>query len=163
MQRLHPYWASHMPLLVRAAQVTTGPVLELGMGVYSTPLLHMLCFDKDRKLVSYENDAKYVEMLKKFRTKDHEINLVEDWDSIEDSIKATHWGFVFVDHKPAERRIVDIKKLTDNAEFVIIHDSEDPAYHYEEIFPLFKYRFDYTKIFHHTAALSNKREFVYED
>jgi hypothetical protein len=34
---------------------TDGDVLELGLGVFSTPYLHYQCILSKRKLVSYEN------------------------------------------------------------------------------------------------------------
>ena len=162
MQNHHPDWSSHIPTLIRAIESTTGPVLELGTGISSTPLLHMLCFDQDRKLVSYDSDEKYINLFRKFRTKEHEVIHVINWDEIEAKIMSMHWGVVFVDHKPAEQRIVEIKKLANNADLIVIHDSQDPAYHYEEIYPLFKYRFDYTKSVTRTTVLSNVKEFIWQ-
>ena len=162
MHRPDSLWASHIPVLVRALQITTGPVLEVGAGMMSTPLLHTMCADQGRKLVSYDNDNRYVDLLRKFRNADHEITLVTDWEEIDEKIKSIDWGIAFIDHKPEGRRNEEIKKLANNAEFIIVHDSNDPAYHYEKIYSLFKYRFDYTKPQQHTMVLSNVREFQYE-
>ena len=36
-------WQSHLPALLACIAVTHGPVLELGVGHFSTPHLHALC------------------------------------------------------------------------------------------------------------------------
>lgn len=164
MKPIDEDWASHIPVLVRASQITNGPVLELGVGALSTPLLHMLCFDKGVPLVSYENHPGYFNLVRKLNKGTHKIKLITDWDSIEPDIKSVNWGFVFIDHAPHERRMIEARKLANNAEFLIIHDSSDDLYGtgYGPIYPLFKYRFEYRKSRNHTVVLSNVREFVYE-
>jgi len=157
IKRYDPKWASHMPVTAKIMEISEGPVLELGIGAFSTPLLHMLCFNEDRKLVSYEQDLNYYTMHANFNTKDHKINLVgkDDWDDIR--IEETPWGVVFVDHG-ADRRSIEARRVADIARFVILHDSDpknDKYYHYPEIYPLFKYRLDYTKAFPSTTVLSN--------
>ena len=159
MHTHHPDWGSHIPVLIKVIEITNGTVLELGTGISSTPLLHMLCFDKDRKLVSYDNNQKYVDMFRKYKSETHKINFVNDWDEID--INEHNWSVVFVDHAPGERRVVEIAKFV-NAEFVIVHDTEPKenyTYGFNTIYPLFKYKFDYTKTKTHTTVLSNNKEF----
>ena len=69
-----PHWASHYPLLIKVMQITSGDVLELGMGMASTPLLHWLCFDTGRNLISYENNKKYYD--RQARPKNYFIRIV---------------------------------------------------------------------------------------
>lgn len=153
----HPDWGSHIPVLIKALEHTSGPVLELGIGISSTPLLHMLCEDQDRLLISYENDPQFVEMFKKYRSRTHEINLIENWNDLKlDDLK---WGVAFVDHKPDDRRAIEVEKLAWQADVIVIHDSEtdkNDLYHYDKIYNLFRYRFDYTKTNVHTTVLSNR-------
>jgi hypothetical protein len=164
-----PDWATHIPALIKALEQTTGPVLELGVGISSTPVIHMLCVDMERHLLSFDNDRKYSAVFDKFssRRDRHEIKHVDDWETIDEEIRSRHWGLVFVDHKPLERRVIEIKKLMnplngiEEPDMFVIHDSEDPAYGYDEIYPLFKYRFDYTKARTKTAVLSNKKELIW--
>lgn len=155
IRRYNPAWGSHMPVLTKVMELSDGPVLELGMGLFSTPLLHMLCFNKDRHLTSYESDEKFFKMHGNFVSPLHRIEYVTDWDSIR--IDETPWGVVFVDHE-ADRRAIETKRVANMARFVVIHDSEkrnDEAYGYPSIYPLFKYRLDYTKAVPHTTILSN--------
>ena len=63
-----------------------------------------------------------------------------------------------IDHSPSARRIVEIEKLANLAKYLVVHDSEpwkDMDYHYSRIYPLFKFRFNFDKVDHHTAVLSN--------
>jgi len=137
-----PTWASHLPLLIKAFESSTGAVLELGTGVFSTPVLHMLCKSKDRPLVSYEFNQKYVDDHRKFLHPLHQIHHVTDWDSIKIDVP---WGLVFVDHSPDIRRGIEAGRVANHAQFIVMHDSDpsnDPFYKYPDIYPLFKYRFD---------------------
>ncbi len=134
--------------------MTTGDVLEIGMGLYSTPFLHWACFNK-RKLVSYDNDAEYFNMNKQYEEGLHEVHFVDDWDSMDIE---KPWDVVLVDHGPSERRIVDIKKLANLARFIVVHDTEgrsDHNYHFSTVFPSFKYKYTFTKSRPHTTILSN--------
>ena len=66
-----------------------------------------------------------------------------------------------IDEGPAEQRIKSIKKLADNVRFFVLHDTEDPIYNYGEIYPMFKYRFDYKKFNVHVTVLSNTQDFIW--
>lgn len=139
-------------------EITDGPVLELGMGISSTPLLHMLCFDRDRLLVSYEHDQQYANMFRKYRSEAHKFKLVKNWDEVD--TKEHKWSVVLVDHKPDERRVVEIQRFA-WVDYLVVHDSEPNNNHifgYDKIFPLFKYRYDYTKARTHTTVLSNTKD-----
>ena len=131
----------------------------MGMGLFSTPVMHWLCLDKKRPLVSYDNNPEYFNQNKAFETKEHQINLISDWDKA--IIESTHWGLVFIDHLPDERRKVDIKRVAGNADYIVVHDSEErneSKYRFSEIYPLFKYRFDYRRQKPYTTVLSNYKD-----
>jgi hypothetical protein len=151
VHRADPGWASHLPVLIRALELTDGPVLELGAGMFSTPLLHALC--QNRYLRTLESDSRFSDMFKKFRTPNHDILLVEDWSDVD---LDEEWSVALVDQKPAEARAPSIKQLT-NVDYVVIHDSNDPEYDYESIYPLFAYRFTHQYL-QHTTVLSNKHD-----
>jgi hypothetical protein len=158
--KYHAVYASHIPLLIKTFYLSSGPILEMGMGPFSTPILHWLCFEHERHLVSYDNDPNYFEMNKDFEAAFHEVHLVNDWD--EAKIENIHWGLAFIDQKPAIRRKDDVRRLANNADYIVIHDSEISQkhhYNYEEIYPLFKYKYVYRKVKPHTTVLSNFKEF----
>lgn len=149
MKRILRY-GTHVPVLIKLMEITRGPVLELGSGLNSTPFLYWLSMDQGRKFVSYDNDMAWIEKV------GYPIEFVDDWEKTK--IDDIHWSIAFIDHRPGERRAIDIKRLKDNADLIILHDSEpelDKLYGYEKIYPLFKYRYDYTKFRPNTTILSN--------
>jgi len=130
--------------------MTKGPVLELGSGFNSTPFLFWLCWDQKRKFVSYDNDLAWIAKV------DYPVIYIDDWNKTD--IDNTHWSVAIIDSRPGERRPIDAARLKDKADFIILHDSEpvnDKYYGYEKIYPLFKYRFNYTKVLPNTTVLSN--------
>lgn len=157
---LAPIYSSHLPILIKILQISQGPVLELGAGVFSTPILHWLCLEAKRPLVSYENIKEHFEMNKVFQTDMHKILFVNDWD--EAKIEDTHWGLVFVDHEPNQRRSVEVARLAKTADYIVVHDTEpDHDYRYDFInkaFPLFKYRYNYKRRRPYTTVLSNFKD-----
>jgi len=146
---------SHLPVLIKVMSITKGDVLEMGTGIYSTPFLHWTCYMQERRLVSYENIEHYFNLARLYRSSNHKIMFTDDWDKVD----IEHpWEVAFIDHGPAERREVDVKRLVNYAKYIIIHDSQPEAekyYHYSKIYPLFKYRYDYTKTRVTTSVLSN--------
>ena len=162
----HVGGGSHLPVLMKVLELTAGPVLELGTGLFSTPFLHWACFNTKRKLVSYENKKEYKDfwIYDDEREKDngydyHEVNFVEksDWDALD---LTGNWGIVFIDHNPGPRRREEMRRVANNAEYVVVHDTDDKNdwyYKYEEYFPLFKYRWD-SDIYPRTTVLSNTKD-----
>jgi hypothetical protein len=154
MQNLSPSYGSHLPAVMMAVNKTDGPILELGMGLFSTPYLHFACYP-NRRLVSYDNDSEYYNLLQVFENDYHEICLVEDWDKINIS---RHWSVALVDHEPTSRRKVEIQRLVNFADYIVVHDTNprlDAKYKYSAIYPLFKYRRDFNQKKPRTAILSN--------
>ena len=149
---------SHIPILIKLVQMTDGPVLELGIGYNSTPLLHWLC-GSNRHLVSLEGDEKWVKKFQEYNVDRHIVKHIEDWDKAD--IDNTHWSVVLIDHRPALRRKVDAERLKDKADYILIHDSEpeiNKFYRYTDIYPLFKYRHDYTAVKPNSVVLSNFKD-----
>ncbi len=149
---------SHLPILIRLVLMTDGPILELGTGFFSTPVLHWLCAEKNRKLVSYDSQERFVEVANNYITDWHEVHLVDDWDKIDIS---QHWGVAFIDHGPGPRRKVEMARVANNADYVIVHDTEpgnDWYYHFSEVAHLYKYRYDYDRVYPNTSVFSNFKD-----
>lgn len=157
---------SHLPILMKIMAMTDGPVLELGMGLFSTPYLHWACYDSQRKLVSCDTHKEFMGMFIFDDPREagnnyqfHKFIQVENknWDAIDLS---GHWSVVLVDHHPGKRRREEMKRLANNADYIVVHDTDqknDWYYKYAEYFPLFKYRYD-TLIYPRTTVLSNFKE-----
>lgn len=120
----HIGFGTHVPTLASAVlQARPGPVLEYGCGFYSTPLLHMLCEEMGRQLLSLDGDPPWAEKFAGLRAAFHDVVGVSSWEASEtivDTVPA--WSVVFIDHGPEERRAVDIRRLRDRAEFIVVHD-----------------------------------------
>jgi hypothetical protein len=128
------FGSNSIPLTLTSL-LTTGDVLELGMGFFSTPLLHNVTSDFGRRLVSV--DTKF-EWLSKFleynKTQNHHVVLV-DAESIIKYGSDNTWGLVLVDHSTADTRYLNIIDLAKKAQIVVAHDAEKPSdhmYKYEE-------------------------------
>jgi len=150
---------THIPVLVKLLNHLNKPVLELGIGWSSTPLLHWVCQEKNLKLISIESDGEWIKNFRTFRSKNHSIfqtdeNFTLNFDLPED------FSLVFIDHKPARKRRSSAILFKDRADFIVLHDSEladHKAYKYTPIYDLFKYKFEYKGVGEpYTMVLSNK-------
>jgi hypothetical protein len=151
---------THIPVLLRVIPRTVGDVCEVGCGFNSTPLLHWLL--QGRKLVTYESDPDYYNFARKFQSNNHKIIKIDDWSSADYD---RHWGVVFIDHTTSREKINGVRrqrgddaiKFT-NADIMIMHDTEPEAvenYRYNLVFPLYKYRCDWTNNKPWTSVVSN--------
>lgn len=156
-------YSTFLPVLMEVMNRTTGDVLELGPGVFSTPYLHWLCRKQQRYLLTLENHEMWFNFVRKYYKtgKDkpfrHRFVFMKDWDDAEKLINKK-WDVVLVDHSPSARRVEEIRKLANLAKYIIIHDADDfqeRNYHYSKIYPLFKYRYDFREVEPGTTVLSN--------
>lgn len=116
---------THQPALLKALEISTGPVLELGCGDGSTELLHKYCKKHNRELISVESDydwmSRYIE---KFSSTDHKFRYTNDWATISDEMSEKHWGLVFIDQNSWDGRAYSFKKLQDSADYLVLHDCD---------------------------------------
>lgn len=150
---------THAPVLQEFIRRTSGPVLELGMGHCSTPLLHDLC--DGRLLVSVENNPDWFERFAHYgrgAAGKHHVALVKDWDEI----PAGRWAVALVDQAPGEARSGSILALRDVADYIVVHDTEPGAAHLypgvAEALATFPYRLDYRNETTYTTVVSMTRQ-----
>ena len=170
-------WGSHLPILMKVMSVSTGDVLEMGAGLYSSPFLYWMCKDQRREFISVEQNFEWWKMIWNVKNIKHlsilskvvgpkaQANYVNDWDLALEQVSTKFWDVVLIDHAPSRRRIVDIKELANKTNYMVIHDTQRnyKFCNYNEIFPLFKYRFDYSQPdwdskVPHTTVLSNFKD-----
>ena len=119
-----------------AAANTTGPILELGCGAYSTPLLHLLC--PGRRIVSADNNRDFATTFMKLITDWHEVHHIDNWEAW--PLIDEKWDVAFVDQAPAEAREPSLHRLRDNCKYVVVHDTELMDYYgYSRVFPTYKH------------------------
>lgn len=147
-------FGSHLPILIKCIERTNGSILDIGMGL-STVIIHMMINKNDRKAYSYESDINWYKEYEKYNSHKHQINFVEDWDKVD--FESRRWSVVLVDHHPARRRVVEVKRLAQNSDIVLLHDCDIFAKFYQQsgVYDLYKYKFIYDLCFPATIALSN--------
>lgn len=155
--------STHFPLLMKVVAASEGTILELGSGMFSTPLLHWLCFEKQRPLFTWERHLHYLDFATKFRTDWHHVDhvpKVETLDLAGIAERIGRFSIVFIDHSPKKPRTRgdDALLFKDIADYVILHDAGvegKEKYGYDQLYPHFKYRHDWTGCLPHTTVLSN--------
>jgi hypothetical protein len=81
---------THQMPLAACVTATAGPVLELGAGHHSTPLLHGLCLPTKRHLLTVDTSHEWTENFVALRTDWHEVRAVSSYDEVE--ITDVHWS-----------------------------------------------------------------------
>ena len=153
--------STHFPMLIKVVQATEGPIIELGSGLFSTPLLHWLCFDKKRTLITCESYLHYLEFANKFKADFHDIRFIKDWEK--ENFEG-RYSVVLIDHNVNGRKHTrgdDALRFKDIADYIVLHDAGDEAhekYGYAEMYPQFKYRYDWKGCYPHTTVLSNFKD-----
>lgn len=148
--------STHLPVTMRLVAETSGRILELGTGQYSTPFLHFACYPKKRTLVSYEDDKLYYQAAKQFENDYHLVKKVDDWTTIDIQ---RHWEVALIDQTPYARRIEDIKRLAWWTTYIIvprIGSTPDDDALIEQVTPEFRHRSFYRDFLNtQTLVLSN--------
>ena len=150
-------FGSHIPILVKILERTDGKVLDLGMGI-STFIIHAMAKQTKRKVVSYETYPSWYREYTSYQTDWHDIRLVNDWDKAD--IDNDFWDVALVDHHPAKRRQEEVRRLANNCNYILLHDSDIFSWHYKgtKIYDLFKYKYNYDKCSPNTMVLSNFKD-----
>lgn len=142
-------WGSHLPLLTYYALMTDGPILEMGVGQWSTPVLHAICENMGRDLVSVEEDTAWREKFLHYQSPRHKF--LSSFD--DPSIDAGQWDVVLIDHV-RERRNPDLHRLRNNSLYIVCHDTGvEPWYGYD--FSTFAWAKQYTGLWGFTTVCTN--------
>lgn len=132
---------SHVPILSACMSLSSGPVLELGAGYGSTPMLHGLCAASNRPLTTLESNADWLDTFTQLRRDWHTIKSVPDFLDIPEYKQ--YWGLAFVDHGIALQRAVSITNLR-HVPIIVVHDTCHPwLYDYEPLISSFQYRWNF--------------------
>lgn len=136
-----PSYAGMIKTICESIRRDPSPILELGSGPMSTPIIAGICHAFDVKFISIENDAwwhrRTSAMLKVNRLPAVCHQYVGDGTGnmmhfLQNSKHMTSgWGVVIVDCSPAAMRPEFIKAFlrNKNAETIIAHDTEQDHYH----------------------------------
>lgn len=124
-------YGTHQRLLVRYMMQTIGPVIELGAGNYSTPILHEIAAAQGRHLTTVDNNPYWLNRFKIFENDGHALKLLQSWNDFQPE----SYGLAFVDHAdpPSHPRWLQVQKLLPVAGVIVIHDTEDDLYGYAKL------------------------------
>jgi hypothetical protein len=114
-------WSSFMLALLAVLAETTGPVLAVGVGFYSTRVLHEFCEQNKRPLLSLEEDSEWAAPFLRLASESHAITCGPYDATLADAAKR-QWSVILLDHSPGPRRGADMALLLDHAEFIVVHD-----------------------------------------
>ncbi len=111
-------WGSHLPALLACIAATEGPVLELGIGHFSTPILHAVCGAAGRLLVSIEKETKWLCQFERFRTVGHLFR-----SDIPPDYFGQRWSVALIDDSPGgDNRAAHFLALKHWADYIVVHD-----------------------------------------
>lgn len=112
---MDPY-ASHQQALVSAALMTKGPIIELGCGDYSTPILYEISKFQGRELTIYSTCEEWANRYS------HYVNVIilDDWKNY---TYPNNVGLTFLDNEEYVRyRKLHVPRLLETSDVVICHD-----------------------------------------
>lgn len=150
---------THFPILAAALERSKGSVLELGIGDYSTPLLHYHCSRTERPVLSVDNNAEWMALFRTYeRPPWHTFHLIDDWKNFLPA-PILSFGVVFVDLAPGDMRPVMARRLKDHATFIVCHDTEAYGDGWASLKGVFKYETIWKQYPTWTTVYSNFEEF----
>jgi len=137
--RTHPFY-THQPVLYEMALRTSGPIFEFGCGYGSTDMLHEVCKDNKRLLISIDDNLEWLQIFSEKYNNDSEWHkfIFVPGKSVDDIDNPQHWveflnnlglsklsvDVCFIDQHPWLGRLETIKYMKDKARFIIVHDCD---------------------------------------
>ena len=117
-------YATHQPVLVWALENSTGPVLELGAGEFSTPLLRRLAIETGRNVVTVESDENWLQRYSMSDVSNHQFRHAPQWMPVLDELSKRTWGVVFIDLSPELYRYYALCRMLPVAQYIVGHDAD---------------------------------------
>lgn len=164
--QFHGYgWTTHIPLLASVvATARQGPILEIGVGRGSSPLLVEMCRAMGRGLVGLDSSKEWLDEIAEIGHR--HLTQMHDWSDLPHWLAAwgpmPHWSVIFIDHGPAEARLPVLKACRGHAEFIVCHDAHNPGYliGFDDYLDTFRFRSDYTLMAAQTSVVSDVRAYA---
>ena len=158
-------FATHIPAITWAMDLTGGSILELGVGKYSTPLIVLLA--NGRCVTSLEWDPEWYYKFMEEEDPKHVVTLMETYDV--EALPIGPFGVVFIDHEPPQyadkkgfrytKRMDAVEYYKDKAEVIIVHDTEDDWFtqslRWRTLRDSFHYTIEHRYLFPWTTLLSD--------
>ncbi len=124
-------YATHQPFLWHILKKTSKPILELGSGYGSTPLLHAYSAKHGIPLYTLDHDAEWLSRFSSLKSELHRhicVDITKGWDAFQEAVpKGIEWGIVFVDQGSWESRVDCARILKEKADYILVHDFDNLA------------------------------------
>lgn len=156
--------ATHAGILAAMLAKTTGSMLELGVGHFSTPTLYYVAKITGRYALSVETSREWYDFFAdQFSSDSHKFFCTDNRlisTCFEEYYGEKHWDVVLVDNGPSTDRVSCIEMLRKKAKYIIVHDSESAAvaYDWSNIFETFKYKYYWDFYGNGTTVVSDEME-----
>lgn len=134
-------WCNHRGMLLLAMYLTEGLVVELGSGEGSTPFLRQECEATGRDFRSFDNNKEWCDKTG--------AEYIEDWDGLLTQLSGTKIGLLFIDHAPGERRSGDALYMANEADVLVLHDTEEGGagdYRWNLLWPAVLHRLNFNRL-----------------
>lgn len=154
-------WGTHAPMLASViATASPGPVLEIGVGRCSSPLVVEMCRAMGRDLVGIDSELAWLAEL-------DDLNYPQrvhmpDWAELPAWMADKYFAVIFIDNGPGDARLPTLKAARGHAEFIVCHDTFNPGYliGFDAYLSTFKYKSDYTLMPSTTSVVSDVRPYA---
>lgn len=137
-------YGTHQPVLYEIAMRTSGPIIEFGCGNSSTDLLHEICKQTNRILISVDDDLGWLSKFSQKYLGDGYLSDNSGWHKFffvpgKHNSSAAHWitfletcellktlnfDLCFVDQSPWQARTETILRMKDKVKYLILHDCD---------------------------------------
>ena len=114
-------WGSHLVPLMACVTATRGAVLEVGVGYWSTPLLHAYCAAAGRTLISIDEDKSWIERFKEYHIGRHVVEHANYGEYL-CTMAEKQFSVVFLDGSPGHTRADQAMLFRESANLIVIHD-----------------------------------------
>jgi len=160
--------ASHLPVLSKILMaIRPRDIIEVGAGLYSTPMLRTYVNLRGGEHFILETNPKYQSLVSRLCRCD--IDLFDGTSLPPEAL--CPWGLAFIDHSPAYVRAPVAVALQKWARIIVLHDSNlewdvsfkrGRGYEYSKIIPQWKHHRQFTELYPHTLVLTDSDE-VWQD
>ena len=125
----------HLKEYVLKTQMDNKPIIEFGSGDYSTNMLHEMCKESNRLLITIDDNEEWLSRYRHLENDNHKFYLVdklhddplENWITFLDTqtdLLNNDYGIVFVDQDPQKARYETIKRYKNICDYLILHDCD---------------------------------------
>lgn len=100
---------------------TSGPILELGIGDYSTPIIHEIA--GTRPIHSFDTSQLWANKYRHLTSPTHTITHLPTWSQL--PVEGGGYGLAFLDHVPLSARVEHLTQLRDKAAVIVVHAANE--------------------------------------